>query len=360
MIRLYGHKSGSFGTVTNGLREGFEANGVLSGFLSGAGLGFDPEVGEAKTPVAVIAGDPNRVMFTHTQGEHKKRWLMLAPNSEGIPPHFVDMLGDNFLSFQDGKKVPFVDGFLAPSAWAQKVLQRVYPSRPVVLCPHGVSKHFKVHEQVRNNVRAAFEKDGDFRVLHMTSTLFQKHERKGTKELFLAWKEFVKSYSNATLDLLVNPYRVQDYVDFCKKHDIPRVRVASGMGFTEAQLASGVSGYHLVAQPSRGEGFGLFPLEGRAAGVPALGTACTGHGEHMHGPGVVVVRHGDLAESDDYWGAKAPSVSPDDILAALMRAREHWLALDWEARTYAESIQDTWSWKNQTEQAIKQILKEHQ
>ena len=175
MIRLYAHLRGSFRTVSEGLRLAFTELGVLDGYYIGEAQDFDePPVGGATAPIAVVVGDPLRCLMAHTQGAHEEIWLLLAPNSEGVPPKLV-----NELNAMRGKRKT-VDGLLAPSTWALKVLQKAFPDLPVELCQHGVLPCFRPYEELLVTPRAQYV------AIHLTSTNLS---RKGTRELVGAWNK---------------------------------------------------------------------------------------------------------------------------------------------------------------------------
>lgn len=350
MIRLYSHMSGSFETVSRGLELAFRKLQVLDGVYLGEDIHIDDHVpGGADSPIAVVCGDPMRILQAHYQGKHKQQWLLLAPNSEGIPQSFVRQLKDE-VKLPGGEKRPVMTGLLAPSTWAMDILKKEFPEHPVLLCPHGVLPEFRM-----NIDRRAYAKGYDgFRILHVTSS---RLSRKCTKQLIQAWKMFKeKTKTLGSLDILVNPAYVKEFSEYVSEQGAGQaVLVVPGQNFQLTKYVEGMQGYQFVVQPSRAEGFGLVPLEARACGVPVIGTRCTGHADHMQGAGVVVVEHGESGPSDDYLGATAPTVNTEHIYKAIFDAYKRREELHDAAVQEAAEIATQWTWEKQVAPAVEQI-----
>lgn len=109
------------------------------------------------------------------------------------------------------------------------------------------------------------------------------------------------------------------------------------------QLARGIDA---VIQPSRGEGFGLIPLEARTLGIPAILTNATGHQEHFQ-PGVdVEVATGSmmpLATQGNQSGM-APTVQIEAITRAMNKFLDNRRAITQHAQTWAEQHTYEWTW----------------
>jgi glycosyltransferase involved in cell wall biosynthesis len=253
-------------------------------------------------------------------------------------------------------------GLLAPSAWAATVLRRSFPGVPVVVAPHGVSP--EIHRPVpadRNVVRIAHGL-GQFNVLHMTSS---DTARKGTKLLLSAWRQAKRGEQippQSKLFITMNPLHMNKLRWWCSEFNLTEqdVLVMPGLAYDQAGVAAMYRTMHAVCQPSRGEGFGLVPLEALACGVPVIATMCTGHSEWLLPglPGAVVVPHGSDAPMDDFAGSVAPTVTASAIADALGRAYANWSALADAAETHASALGAEWSWEAKNVPAIRRMIKE--
>jgi hypothetical protein len=356
MIRIYGHKlgEGSITQVTRGLIAAAEADGVLAGFVPVDAFGEDEFPGAtAQAAVSyfsprtgVSAALPMRI------GKHKERWLMLAPNSDRIPEEMARWLPD------------YVTGMLAPSSWAARVL-RAFFDLPVEVCPHGVAPAFRPQLAERKIAYDEYDR-GFFGVVHLTSTA---GERKGTRELLDGWKLALDQgiLSDRSSLFIVAPYEGLAEHRFWiseRKLDKEKVFLRAEFGVSPAELSRKLSRFHLVMQPSRGEGFGLIPLESRALGVPTAATCVTGHAEHFPSTalearqrGCVLIEHGPDSPIDDLPGATAPSVSAEAIADALGFAYENWPELAAEALIRAPELGEAWAWPKVAGPVLRQIAR---
>lgn len=363
MIRLYGHQKGesSFVQVTRGMRVAARAVGLLAGEVAVDLTDDERCPAGADATVALHCGAPLTSFIGHRMGLHRKHWLMLAPNSEGIPPRVAQQLHELVPSFVAGSTEalsrPLLDGLLAPSMWACHVLKRMFPEHDVRLAPHGV--HPEVHcplPETSDQNRKGFAA-GEFRVLHFTSTMGQ---RKGTAQLLEAWRAWKDRPAKAHLLIIANPLAVNDLA--WRSHemgvDMQTVDIVANPGAPMSAVAAALRGAHIVCQPSRGEAFGILPVESRACGTPIVATACTGHSEHVQAgdPGVVVVPHGALEPIDDYPSALAPSVQAADVLEALRSARAQWNELSEAAMANANTVRREWSWERKNAPVLKVVV----
>lgn len=346
MIRVYGHGLGyaSFAQVTRGVLRAAEDQELLAGFVAVDDLGdeLEPPAG-ATAPVAVTCGAPGGVLAAKTMGHHAARWLLLAPNSDKIPPRIEsELLG-------------FITGLLTPSRWGKQVLDDIFRGRvPVRVCQHGVLAAHQPTDELHRKLADPRER---FLVGHFTST---NSERKGTRELLGAWCHVERGIPSARLSIYCQPRGARELEERVSELRLERVHVQPTVA-RSAELQNALYQlHHLIVQPSRAEGFGLVPLEARAAGVPVAATACTGHADHVSRdvPGAVVIPSGDLAPLDDMAGATAPTVREQDVAEAIVRAYRSWGELHAAALGGAEAVRRQWSWEARTGPVLRQLVEE--
>lgn len=344
-VRLYGSflSNGSFSRVSRGLQEGLEDLGLLAGTVEVDGFESD-EMGAAPgmdASVGIYAGNPSFVSVMTSQGKHDMNFAVIAPNSTWLPDRLLQSVRERA-------------AIIAPSSWGATILAANGLQRFPPLC-HGVSKSFRPYPEAGQLLRQMFD-EGQFRVLHLSSTDL---DRKGTRQLIEGWKRAVARGALGPKPRLLAVVDAPDGT-YPEADGEPTIAITTRrFNATEEQMPGIYQSFHLVAQPSRGEGFGMVPLEARACGVPVLATDCTGHGDHLKGTGIkdgcVIVDTGSLEPIDDGPGASAPSLRVEDVEEALVFAYANWRSLFDGARQSAAKIRQDWSWSNQTKHWLKEM-----
>jgi glycosyltransferase involved in cell wall biosynthesis len=341
-VRLYGRVvgHGSHAQVTEGFAGALREAGLLAGLVA-----FDqdlppdsPQPGGALAPHAVFTGPLGYLRAMRTAARHQQRYAMLAPNSSVVPGNLILALEGTCTEV------------LVPSEWAQGVVEEL-TSLAVHVVPHGVAAGFRRSEALRQAAQTGYRR-GEFNVLHLSSS---DRDRKGTRALVEAWGMLMADGalpSDAKLRLVLDMEALSKTLAWMAERLGPNtgtVTLTVRMDSPPARLAEVYGAHHVVCQPSRGEGFGMVPLEALASGVPIVATACTGHSQWFRPrlPGAVAVEHGPDAPIDDLPGAVAPTVEPDAIAAALRRAYTEWAALDAAAGAGAAALRDEWAWSKQ-------------
>lgn len=362
MIRVCGMTigNGSYARVTRGVTAALRDLGLLDGVVPLDCLddwGAEYEGATADVAVVVAPQTAHIAAQVARMGMHERRLMLLPLNSSACPESILKLAEP--VAGRD-RHAPLVTGWLTPSRWSAEQLVPLTRA-PVTVWRHGVGAAFTPSAGLLKNRRDS-RADGEFRVLHMTST---PRQRKGTLQLIQAWSRLVEAGrlpSKPSLSLVLSSAGAGSEID--ARLDLLEPAVAqtvevirTPLDLSEADAARLYGSYHVIAQPSRGEGFGMVPLEALCCGVPVVATACSGHSEFLAAgtPGLALVEHGANSKIDDGPGAKAPSVSVDAVASALVRAAEDWSALSDAAEKNAANMQQQWSWSNVMRQwAIKE------
>lgn len=355
MIRLYGMGlgNGSYARVTRGVRTALEQLGLLDGVVPLDCLDdWSAEYGGATSDVAVVVAPQTAHIASQVarMGMHERRLMLLPLNSSACPGEMLKLAEP--IGGRD-RHAPLVTGWLTPSRWSAEQL-RPLTKAPVTIWRHGVSEAFCPDDESLAKLQDNWNAER-FTALHLTST---PRQRKGTAQLIKAWAASVAGGAlppKSKLTLVLSSASVGGEIEIEVALALLDSQVSatvevvrSPLNLSERDMATLYRSVNVVVQPSRGEGFGMVPLEALCCGVPVVATTCSGHSEFLtpSTPGLSVVQHGPDARMDDGHGAKAPSVSVDAVASALVRAYKDWQALSGAAAENASALRQEWSWLN--------------
>jgi glycosyltransferase involved in cell wall biosynthesis len=371
-VRLYGRDvgNGSLAVVTRGFRDVLQSLGLLEGLVALDKMMGSSEEDESPPGAlardAIFTGNLNAVGIMQRGARHERHWVQVTPNSTFIPKELLGAI----------LKLPN-PRILSCSAWGTTMIGEAlhemglrYVEDNQLWCTyhafyagtevqvhtvhHGVSGFAPVLEEIEKT-RSDYH-EGEFRVVHFSTT---EGERKGTLELVKAWP-LVKPEQGAKLYLVL---------DYHARAALQQRLVFEDMALPESVAlvpradldATGMSKFlchmHLVACPSRGEGFGLLPLQARACGVPCVATMTTGHSAgHVRGGGMLGIDQlPELLPIDDGPAALAQAVRPEDIASAIRAAYIDWIWMSQRAVNEAPSVIEEWSWEQQLAPLMEQM-----
>ena len=263
---------------------------------------------------------------------HTVKVLITVCETNQIPSEWVKVCND-------------VDYVVVPSRFCRQVFMDSGVRKPVIIAPHGVEDFGVRYEPVSEYVN----------FLHVTGAISFPH-RKGTPALLVAWKKIAEEWPKAHLYLKM--WRDPRMVAYIEKLGLERVRIDDTQSLPPIGMANYLNLFDAVIQPSRGEGFGMVPLEARVIGVPTIITSIAGHSEH-YAPGVdtevPVGPYKPLITQGNENGF-APSVEAHHIEVAVRNFMNDRARICESTRVWAERFRDLWSWKNTLKPLMKIVL----
>lgn len=277
-------------------------------------LPFAPEA----TPVGLLFDFPGSLLRCL---KHQRMIGYHVCDGDAIPPAWVQLMNQEAL-------------VLTPSAWCASVFRRCGVTKPIEVVPHGVNAAFY-------DARGNRPPGKPPRLLHFCSG---HPARKGTLELL------------AALSLVEEPLHLTLRVsDECRAELRKTTLLANleGRGVLEGESPTPPEGMarlfanaDLLVHPSRGEGFGMIPLEARAAGLPVITTSCTALASHEGAdvPGTMHVRVGPFAPLYGAGSVRAPHLDPKVLAGVLGAALRRLGMLQREARDNAAATYLQWEW----------------
>jgi len=162
-----------------------------------------------------------------------------------------------------------VDMMLVPSEFNREVFAKHFPVEKIHVAPLGVNAWDFPYKERR--------RDRPLKFLHF-STLCTEY-RKGADLAFQAFEKAFPNRDDVYLEINCRTPRAglteEQVLQLIGVTPSARVRVCSGLK-TVAELRDLFYDFDCMIYPSRGEGFGLIPLEAMASGLPVIHTGETG------------------------------------------------------------------------------------
>lgn len=238
-----------------------------------------------------------------------------------------------------------MDYIFVPSKFCRQVFIDSGVRKPVMILPHGADRYTN---------RLDWQHDDTIDFLHVTGAVSFPH-RKGTPALLKAWKSIEEKYPKARLTLkMFDEPRIMRYIE---QLQLKNYFVDSSPSLAPPQMAAYLSTFDAVIQPSRGEGFGIVPLEARIHGVPVIITSIAGHSEHF-APGVDVEigvgPYKPMATQGNVDGF-APLVEPHHIEHAIDTFMNDLPGHEARTHAWAARFSKLWAWKNVLKPLIKVV-----
>ena len=164
----------------------------------------------------------------------------------------------------------FCDLVVVPSQWCYDAFVRSGVKTPVLIVRHGI--YANVAQEIR-----ALPKRNDY-LLHVSGSL-SFAARKGTSKLLRAYKEADENHLMPPLWLkMPNTSGVKQVIDSLELGE--KIKLLPDDSLSPREMYTLCRNAVAIVQPSRAEGFGIVPLEGRCVGTQAIITNTTGHAEH--------------------------------------------------------------------------------
>lgn len=328
-VQIYGSFSGydSFAIVARNLANVLQRrrfNVQVFGLRS-----LYPRYTDMHAPVGLETSAPTGIFVGYPEGSvgaltgHTVRILFTVCESSTIPDSWVDACNKATL-------------VCVPSRFCHDVFTQCGVRTKIMIVPHGIDLAL-IPPTPNNDVHF---KNKTF--LHVTAAM-SFPQRKGTSQLILAFRELTKRHKNLRL-LIKTPdkKRMEKSLDTLQLNS-SELQIIDDEMFTLFPL------YHVVdavIQPSRGEGFGMVPVEARCAGTHVILTNSTGHKDHFVcglDTSIETAQQTVMATQGNATGM-CPTIS----VAAIVNAVEQFLADKFATRRgqlWAAEHAHKWAWK---------------
>lgn len=335
MLFVNGDRIG-YGRLGVGLAAALKAKGIDVYDHQDAPEGAHQSFGDRQVAEGARSKDTRNIGWVSVP-THARGWL------EGQRPFIFTMYEATKLPPSFRENIHEFETVLVPSMQNLELFSEYHPNVHVV--PLGVDP-----VRWRWQPRVPLAESREFRFLCGGSG-----QRKGTD---LAAEAFAKAFPAGSWPkdgpvptlVLKSPKGVDPNVEYT---DLPmdQVRLVNGWLTSDEEVDLYASA-HCYVQPSRGEGFGLQPLQAIAQGCPTILTAAHGHDTFAHlgwGLSSTMVPAGDFiyGESGDWW---EPSV--DEIVDHMRSIFEDYDGAEERAHNASELALNTFTWAKTADRFI--------
>lgn len=233
-----------------------------------------------------------------------------------------------------------VDQVVVPSTFVRNTFLDAGCRTKITVAPHGIDP------RVATMSKGSKQLDRNkIKLLHVTGAV-SFPQRKGTPQLLGAMYLLKKAHPE--IELTIKTFRLPGLVARIAELGLENTVVIDDTteSLTPLQMAQYITQFDAVIQPSRGEGFGLLPLESRCMGVPVIMTAVTGHLDH-YAPGVdIEVSTGPytLMKSQGNPDGAAPAVYSEQVADAIKAFIKDIPGHNMRTLIWANRFANSWTW----------------
>lgn len=230
------------------------------------------------------------------------------------------------------------DLIVVPSHFCRDVFSECGVTAPIMVVPHGLDPEYV---PMRSGYR-----DGRFVFYNPVSAGFAR--RKGTPELVRAFKRAFPGREDVVLRLRSSEAQIihEEAAPFGGVSSHPCIEIEAAHTASTPDFAAIYSDVDCTVHPTRGEGFGLIPLQSIACETPVIAPASTGIAEYVTAGNALLLR--DLppqspAKNDEWQNLRV--IDENHLVDRMQYVRCNWKAEYDRLRRLAPEHRRRYAWK---------------
>lgn len=228
------------------------------------------------------------------------------------------------------------DLIVVPSRFCRDAFRDAGMHAPMLIVPHGIEEVYRPQKEYLPERPFIF-----FNALGKTFL-----HRKGTAVLLRAFKRAFFERTDVELRLRAgDPRAVAALLDNHTSLDAhPRVRIEPTQNLPKEEFARCYSEVHCTVHPTRGEGFGLIPLQSLACATPVIAPRHTGlldtlESRWIHSLSATPPRPPSREESQPLW-----NLDENELVAAMLQVHGNYPSYKKRAEVAAPIVQERFAW----------------
>ena len=243
-----------------------------------------------------------------------------------------------------------LDLVLVPSRFCRAAFQSSGVTKPVLVVPHGLEPDYRPYDAKRRDRPFVFYATAN------TNTIV----RKGMTELVRCFRRAFAERSDVLLWLRVgrSGALLETLAESDVRPDDPSIRVEPPAPLSTAEFARLYSRAHCTVHPSKGEGFGLIPLQSIACETPVIAPNATGMADYVSADNAMVLRtKGWTDNAQVYYGTGGyAEIDEDHLVELLLHAEANWEAEYEKVRAGARAIRERYTWERALSEIVTLLL----
>ena len=226
---------------------------------------------------------------------------------------------------------------IVPSTFCRTAFLESGVNVPVMVVPHGLEPEYRPYKEKTRSTPFVF-----YNTCFASSHL----DRKSVEELVRAFlRAFGSDGTKCVLRLRTEISR--QLIDIRLRHDFGRaIQLDPLVGIGVERFACIYSDVHCTVHPSKGEGFGLIPLQSIACETPVIAPAVTGMADYLNESNALCLRTSGRAagrgagnQAGTFYG-----VDEDHLVELLRRVYLSWEDEYAKVRRAAPSVRERYHW----------------
>ena len=241
-----------------------------------------------------------------------------------------------------------LDLVVVPSTFCRRAFGDSGVQTPTMVVPHGLEPEYQPTRPKHRTTPLVF-----YNTFHESSLL----PRKSVDELIGCFLEaFGRTGERAVLNLRTE--LSHQLVDVRKRHDFGEaVRLRPMEHLDTASFAALYSEVHCTVHPSKGEGFGLVPLQSIACETPVIATAATGMVDYLDDTNSIGLRTAGRVTGDKAGSAAGTyfAIDEDHLVASLLDVHERWEDRYEQVRLAAPDLRRRYAWPIVLDEVVRTV-----